>query len=973
MFEHSDKPRIFALPPGVDFAQALVSGLIQRNSGRAPECLARAEVFLNTRRMQRRVRALFDSGPPILLPRLRLVTDLASDVSMADIPPAVPPLRRRLELAQLISKLLDQEPDLAPRSAIFDLADSLASLLDEMQGEGVTADAIQKLDITDQSGHWDRAKRFVDLAQQLFVADAPDAEARQRRVVERLVERWKVAPPDHPVIIAGSTGSRGTTQLLMRAVAQLPQGALVLPGFDFDTPADVWRGMDDALTAEDHPQFRFARLMAALDVTRDDILPWDQTQPPCPARNRLVSLALRPAPVTDQWMVEGAALDDIGEATGAATLIEAPSVRAEAVAIALRLRQAAERGETAALISPDRLLTRQVTAALDRWGIEPDDSAGRPLGLSAPGRFLRHVSSLFRQKLTSDALLALLKHPLANTGGEGRGQHLLWTRELELSLRRHGPPFPGPDDLSAWAAKGGEDGRAEWADWIASLICGRERAGTRSLDAHLAEHLDIAAALSSGPDGTTLGELWEKPAGKEALRIVTELRQEAQHGGEMTAAEYDALFLSVLNQGEVRDPIRPHPNIMIWGTLEARVQGADLVILGGLNDGVWPEPPAPDPWLNREMRKNAGLLLPERRIGLSAHDFQLAIAAKEVWLTRAIRDAEAETVPSRWVNRLTNLLGGLADQGGVQALGDMRNRGEQWLDLAARIDIKSEPISPEKRPSPRPPRDQRPSELPVTQIKTLIRDPFAVYARYVLNLRALNPLQKMPDALMRGIIVHKILDAFIRQNVLSTDALLRTAEQILDEEAPWPAARRIWLAKLVRVADWFIAGEVARQRDAEPFLFEESGRATLSDIGFTLTANADRIDCAPDGTAFIYDYKTGSPPTQPQQKAFDKQLLLEAAMVERGGFEKLGPTPVGGAVYIGLGAKPKEEPAPLDDVAVGKVWEELSELIRAYFSENRGYTARRAVEKQRFEGEYDHLSRYGEWDETMQPDPEDVA
>lgn len=972
MFEPTDSARLFGLPPGADFAKALVLGLIERQSGASPEHLARVEVFVNTRRMQRRILDLFDAGPARLLPRIRLLTDLGAGAELAGIPPAVSPLRRRLELTQLVTKLIEREPDLAPHSAAFGLADSLAALMDEMHGEGVPADRIAALDVSDQSGHWARALKFVNLVQHFTEGALPDAEARQRLIIDRLVARWKATPPEHPVIIAGSTGSRGTTHLAMQAVARLPQGALVLPGFDFDLPSSVWSGLDDALTGEDHPQYRFARLLNALGEAPDAVRRWDDTPPPCAARNRLVSLALRPAPVTHQWMAEGKTLTGITQAVSGVTLLEAPSARAEAAAIALRLRKAARDGQTAALISPDRLLTRQVTAALDRWGIEPDDSAGRPLSLSAPGRFLRHISSLFGQKLTAEALLTLLKHPLANTGEGGRGQHLLWTRELELSLRRHGPPFPLAADLVGWAENGPDDGRIAWAAWLGSALGGLAEVGARTLSEHLEHHLETAALLAGGAAGEGPGALWDKPAGQEALKAVTSLTRDAAAGGILSPADYSALFLAVLNQSEVRDPVRPHPGIMIWGTLEARVQGAELVILGGLNDGVWPEQPAPDPWLNRKMRQDVGLLLPDRRIGLSAHDFQQAIAAKDVWLTRAIRDAEAETVPSRWINRLTNLLGGLDAQGGALALRDMKARGADWLALSEAFEAPQTTVPPERRPSPRPPADQRPRQLSVTRIKTLIRDPYAIYAQYVLKLRPLDPIRQQPDAPLRGTVLHTVMERFLREGGKSHDDLMRIADEVLTLDAPWPAARRIWRAKLDRVADWFIEGEARRRSLGAPEPPEQRGSATLDGMGFTLTATADRFDRTPDGSVFLYDYKTGAPPSKDEQAHFDKQLLLESAMTERGAFPDIGPAPVAGAVYIGLGSTPAEVPAPLNDPGLDVIWEELATLIRAYSSQKRGYLSRRAMAKIRFGGSYDHLARFGEWDETDAATPENV-
>ena len=1116
MFASDDRPRIFGLPPGVDLAAALAAGLRERAAGAPPEALARATVYLTTARMRRRVRAAFDAGPPALLPRLRLVTEIGAG-PLPGVPPAVPPLRRRLELAQLVAKLLAREPGLAPATAAYDLAESLAALIDEMHGEGVPLDALDALHGREVSVHWQRSLAFLRIAAGYAAATGqPEPEARQRMAVERLVASWDVAPPAAPVIVAGSTGSRGTTALLMAAVARLPRGALLLPGFDFDLPPAVWSRLDDAMTGEDHPQFRFARLLGRIGVGPEAVRPWGPAAP-CPPRNRLLSLALRPAPATDAWRLEGPALGELAPATAGITLIEAPSARAEAVSIALCLREAAETGRRAALVTPDRQLARGVTAALDRWRIGPDDSAGRPLALSAPGRFLRQVAATFLGPVTGEALLALLKHPLCSTGRAERGPHLRTTRELELFLRRGGPPHPDPATLRAFAE--GREERSAWAAWVTSCLeggpawplpvaerverllaraealargpvaatgasgdgapveaadrgClppdpresseskeaagevpsgraagslaeapggaagglqdksgergerepyqGRElkvgagRDGTsyagaaasrpgesgagalwdwarrnaapveagRSQDGALppgAEHGRGATWPGQGAEPATLsaaGTLWEEAAGRAARERVEELRVEAPHGGAVTAAEFAAILHATL-EGEVREAEPTHPDVLILGTLEARTLDAELVILGGLNEGVWPEAPAPDPWLNRGMRHAAGLLLPERRIGLSAHDFQQAVAGPEVVLTRAVRGASADTVPSRWLARLVNLLEGLS--AGRPALRSMRERGALWLDRARALET-AERVNAAPRPSPRPPVAHRPTALSVTQIATLVRDPYAVYAREVLGLRRLDPLRPEAGAPMRGSVLHAVLERFGERPwcgdpEAARAALLSTAEEVLGERVPWPAVRRLWFARLARVADWFVAGEAARRARGAPVLVERQGEITVD--GFTLRARPDRIDRLANGSLAILDYKTGKPPKPKQIVLFDKQLLLEAVMAERGAFPDIPPAAVAEVAYIGLGTEPAEErlalAGPDAATSTAQVLDEFRRLVAAWREPSQGYTSRMAPALLSYDGDFDHLARYGEWDQADLPQGREVG
>lgn len=979
MFEAQSHPRVFFLPPGPDFATGFVRGLETHLQGQPPEKAARVTVYLNSGRMRRRVTEAFTASGARFLPRLRLVTDLARDPVLADLARPVPPLRRRLILTRLIDGLIAAQPGIAPRAALFDLADSLAALMDEMGGEGVEPAAIAALDVSRHSAHWARTQTFLGIIAQFLGQDAgQDDSSRQRIAALRLKRLWQDRPPGDPIIVAGSTGSRGATGLFMQAVARLPQGAVVLPGFDAGLPDPVWRAIDDALAAEDHPQYRFHRLLTDLNVTPAQVIPWQGVTPPDPDRNRLISLSLRPAPVTDQWLIEGPSLPDLRQATSAMTLIEAPSPRSEAMAIALILRQAAEDGTRSALVSPDRNLTRQVAAALDRWGIVPDDSAGRPLALSAPGRLLRHVAGLFGQRLTVDALLVLLKHPLTGTGGD-RGNHLRLTRDLELSLRKDGPAFPDPATLQAWAAA---RNAAAWGEWLTDALHGLDSVGTRPLSDHVAHHRQAIERLASGT-GDGPGTLWLEPAGEAALAMMTDLAAEAAHGGDLAPAEYRALFEAVIAAGEVRDALIVHPHISILGPREAREMDADLVILGGLTDGIWPRMATPDPWLNRKMRAEAGLLLPERQIGLAAHDYQQAVAASRVVLTRSMRDAEAETVPSRWLNRLINLLRGLPDQHGPDALTAMKARGDVWTGMAAAMDLPTPALrtDPEliraTRPAPRPPLAARPDRLSLTNIARLIRDPYAIYARYVLRLLPLDPLRQAPDARDRGIVVHDVLKRFVqtRPGSESRDQararLMDIAADVLAEQVPFPAARTLWLARLDRGVDHFL-NEDARWGGV-PQVVETMGKVTLDPLPFTLFGTPDRIDRLPDGRLLLIDYKTGAPPSQAEQRSFEKQLIAAAALAERGGFADLGPSEVAWISYIGLGAGHKSVETRVTPEVLAGFWDGMLRLIGQYGERQTGYASRRAMFQDRIAGDYDHLARYGEWQMTDPAQPVKVG
>jgi double-strand break repair protein AddB len=968
MFDPSTK-RVFALPPGCDFPAALVAGLQARLALQPADAIARVTLYVNTNRMKARIISLFAQSGASFLPKLRLITELGADPRL-NLPKPASTLRRQLELTTLISALLKAEPNLAPRAATFDLAVSLTQLLDEMQGEGVSPHALAQLDVSQHAAHWERAQAFLQIIAPIYAQDN-GPEARGRAAVAQLAALWQNTPPQDPIILAGSTGSRRATAELMQAITALPQGAVVLPGYDFDLPNHVWQQMDDALTSEDHPQYRFRKLMDRLNIAPDDITPWHSTAPS--ARAPLISLSLRPAPVTDQWLRDGPSLGDLHIAAQDMTLIEAPSMRSEALAIALVLRKAAQDGVKAALITPDRTLSRQVTAALDRFGIIPDDSAGRPLALSAAGRFLRHMAEIRCETLTVDRLITVLKHPLTGSGA-ARGAHLLLTRELELHLRRYGPAFPTHDDVLHWAKTQSLAQAAEWAQSLAPLFNAKTGTGPMAL----AEHIQTHRALAEAVAGQGSGALWQGEAGEKALQLMTTFATEASAMGEspLDVQDYRHMFDSLIHREDLREASIAHPDILIWGTIEARVQGCDLVILGGLNDAIWPKLPTPDPWLNRKMRKDAGLLLPDRQIGLSAHDYQQAICAPKVVLTRALRSSESETVPSRWLNRLINLMQGLPNQNGDLALQKMRARGQNWLSLAALIDQplathrQDENLKPSPRPAPQPPIAARPKELALTALEQLIINPYHIYARNILRLRPLPPLRAQADARDRGIVIHKILEKFIKSQpekesrAAAKTRLLALANSVLQQEIPFPMTRALWLARITRTADAFLAKN--SHFEGTSLAIETQGRLHIAELDFTVFGTPDRIDLLPDGTLHLIDYKTGAAPKDAEQKTHKKQLLFAALMAKEGGFGDIGSENVALISYVSLGSKIDVVQTRLSPDRLKQEWNDLTGLIAAYQQPQTGYTARRADFETRLQRDYDHLSRYGEW-QTSDP------
>jgi len=954
-----DGPRVFASAPGADMARDLAAGMRARLAGAPPQALAQVMIALNTRRGLRAARTAFEAaGPSVYLPRLMTLDDLVEHPLLGAEGRAVDPERRRLTLTRLVRRFLERNPGYGPPGAAPALAEALGRLIDETGREGAATDGWDGLVPEALGDRWRRTLAFMSILREAWPAilrddegGAMEAEARRRRAMERVAELWAADPPGHPVIAAGSTGSRHVTALFLRAAARAPQGAVILPGFDPQAAARVWSSID-----ESHPWSGMKRLLVALEIDPEAVPFWIEPDPATAPRRRLVAEALRPAPVTDAWLAAAPALrEDAPAALDGLTVIEAEDGPMEAEAVARLMRAAiAEPGRRVALISPDRRLTRRVTAALARAGLSPDDSGGRPLALTPPGVFLKLLAECAFAPFDAVALLALLKHPFC-AAGPGRGAHRRDVAAFELRVLRAAPGLASLEAARAAAARLTDPPLAGPVagvlDALAALAATPPRLPTLA-----AAHRDLAGALSGG-------EVWAREAGAAARAACDALVAAADAFGDAPAADYPILFAAGLTGAVREEPWLADPRIAIWGPLEARMQRADLVILGGLNEGVWPAQPDPDPWMNRTMRAAAGLPPPERATGLAAHDVLNAACAPRVALTRARRDDEAPTTPSRWLARLATLAGGVDADAWALA----RARGDAVL-VAARAARAAPPLPAAPRPAPRPPVGSRPRKLSVTQIETLVRDPFAVYAREVLRLRPLRDLAEPLDARDRGIALHAALAALTHLPLDGPDAIAAAYDAAVAtalRDSPATAAQRaLWAARMARAKPRFVAEEAARRAAGAPLPGEIRGAREDAALAFRLTAQADRIDRLRDGSLAIYDVKTGKPPTDRQVGQFAKQLPLEAAIAQAGGFEGLAAAPVSRLAYIGLdaslagGAQPlKDDPQDLG----ARSWAELLALIASYDDPARPYPPRARHQKTTDVGDYDHLARFGEW------------
>ncbi|MDA1089629.1 MAG: double-strand break repair protein AddB [Proteobacteria bacterium] len=979
-------PKIYSIAAGLPFVDVLAAGIRDR-VGDAPLALAEALVLVPTKRARRSLSEAFlrqSGGRALLLPRMialgemdedgilfsgGLIADGGGDHDLS-VPEAMSGLHRQLILTRMVmARDAGTSPDQAANLGL-----ELARLLDQVHTERLAFDGLKNLVPDEFAEHWQETLEFLTVLTDawpkvLEEEAAIDAADRRNRLLDAQGRAWTLNPPAGPVIAAGSTGSIPATADLLAVVAGLEHGAVVLAGLDFDTGADAWASLE-----EHHPQFGMARLLAHLGAAREDVGQWHAPgfaaeQSP---RARLIHAALTPAGTEDALLPGKKAMK---KALDGIARIDCPTPREEAAVIALVMRHTLKTpSRTCALVTPDRGLARRVAAELARWDVDVDDSAGLPLAQTLPGAFLMLTARMAADDLAPVSLLAALKHPLA-AGGMAPAAFRKLTRTLEVAVLRGPRPAPGFNGLRAAAKVAKKSGPAlnEFLDQLQTLfepftkVMARGGDGVAgSLTDFLTAHIHLAEALAAKDTADGAPRLWAGDAGEAAANFIAELKDAGATLAAITANDYPALLETLMAGRMVRPRFGRHPRLHIWGLLEARLQQADVMILGGLNDDTWPPEAKANPWMSRPMLRKFGLPAPERRIGLAAHDFAQAFAAANVVLTRSERVDGTPQMASRWLLRLDSVLEKNGMETGFAS-------AQPWLAWVHALDRppSSRAVS---EPRPTPPLDVRPRQLSVTQVEHWIRDPYAIYARHILKLKPLPPIDAEPGAADRGIIIHGVLHQFLERTrgALPADAeklLLEIGRDVFNQSQVPPGVEAFWWPRFERIAAWFIGYEKARRAAGFQNLAGEinGGINLMGPAGpFTLTARADRIDHRADIGLAVIDYKTGPPPSAPQVIAgFSPQLPLEAAIAEAGGFENLTADGVAQLVYLSLsgGKKPGEEKVLKLDVAetIDDALKGLGDLIAQYDDPKMPYLSQPRPMLLEYAGDYDHLARVLEW------------
>jgi ATP-dependent helicase/nuclease subunit B len=408
--------------------------------------------------------------------------------------------------------------------------------------------------------------------------------------------------------------------------------------------------------------------------------------------------------------------------------------------------------------------------------------------------------------------------------------------------------------------------------------------------------------------------------------------------------------------------------VRILGLLEARLTESDRVVLGGLVEGTWPPESNNDAWLNRPMRLDLGLDLPERRIGLTAHDFAQSLGARDVILSYASKAAGSPTVPSRFTQRVAAVAG--------KHWLDAKARGEKYLAWARELDRPDEIVSA-AQPAPTPPRAARPTRLSVTEIEHWLRDPYTIYAKHILRLKPIEAIDVAPGAAERGTFIHAAIGEFTQKFADAlppnpVDELIAIGRKHFAEHEDFPEARAFWWPRFERIARWFARWEADRRGAIGAIAAEIRGEIEIPlDHGpFKLRGVADRIERRADGSYVILDYKTGMERSDKQVRTgLAPQLPLEAAILRKGGFPGFpAGVSVSEVVYVMLkGGDPAGSSKPVSfkdstpDLHADHAYEKLAELARRFEDEGVPYRSLVHPMWTTHYGDYDHLARVKEW------------
>jgi len=891
---------------------------------------------------------------PTLLPQMQpladadedelLITGFDMSEEIKNLLPAMSTTERQLLFTKLLmSKPADYGLEKMPASQAASLAGQLSSLMDMVYNQQLSFDNLQNIVPDEYAVHWQETLKFLMILTQywpsiLQESGKVDAVQRKNLLLKAQIDLWQKLKPKKKIVVAGTTAAFPLMKELVKTVSELENGEVILAGLDKYLSDEDWAQIDEV-----HPQYELKSLLDFLQIDRfliPDIVSSSQEE-----RDQFISEVMRPAKTSDKWR-HLSQTSFSAESLKGIHLLNCPDARVEALSIALLMREVLNTPEkTAALVTTDRTLARRTASELVRWGIEVDDSAGIPLFLTPVGIFLRQILEVIEQDFSSVSMLALMKYPLyANQCNifEMRKSVRLYERQC---LRGRN-----------------SDGDATVADQLREALAPLKELYLQpsvKLSDLIKCHLTVAEVLASTDSKSGDKILWAGEAGEAAARFMADMLDKADILGEIQPEEYADWLTVSMGAVMVRRRYGAHPRLKILGPIEARLQQFDRMIIGEVNENSWPQSVQADPWLSRPMKKDFGLPLPEKNIGVQANDFSALLAHQEVFITRADRVQGTPMVKSRWLMRLETVLQALA-------INPENLEAKCYIDWAIYLD-KAQTLQRILPPAPKPPVYARPRELPASAIENLMRDPYIIFAKYILKLKPLDELDQDLTFADYGNLVHAVLEEFNNQYPTTyphnaKEELVRLGEKYFAQNNISAEQKAFWWPNFLKTVDWLVEKETDYRQDIVKVYNEIKGSYSFEAPAgqFTVTAKADRVDVTKEGKINIIDYKTGEARKPKEiEYSYAPQLPIEAIIAEKGGFDGISPAPADSLRYWQLGRKETGIFSDADKI-LHNTYDRIVELISLFDFEETPYLSKPNPKYAPKYSDYNELSRINE-------------
>lgn len=934
--------RFYSNYPGSDLAVLAASFILSRV---ARSDLANAVVLLPTRRAATALREAFRTlagDGTLLLPRMISLADVGDELLgllgpealplLQATPPAMSPATRQylLALQVMLYERTRFERDRAAGRHVSEsslrvehalqLADYLADLQDRCVRAGIDLSYSSLRDLVqgDYAEHWKESVAFLDIVGSIW----PEVEAEQGfttaashevHLLQALRVAWEASPPAHPVFAVGSTASQPATAALLSTIARLEHGYVVLPGLDPRIEPTAW----DAVH-ESHPYFHLKQLLAMNDVRPCDVQPLGVAPKHC----SIWLDALCRVEAMGEWRTPGA---HIAARFAHLRTIACQHAEEEARVIALLMREGLEKTEgRIALITPDESLMARVAAHLAHYGIAPNRLSQGSLAQTETGSLLVALLELIAAPESVRSLVQLLRHPLVMVGDASQWQG--WLDLFEQESR--GVSSHGIGQLPAVAASLRDTAAYRALQAFARRVGDLSRA--RQLPSEWVAHVrDLLQSLApmAGQAHEKIAEVMDQCAAGDLL-------------GSMEQQGFRALLAQALDTRWRGPQFDAHPQLIMLTPVEARLQSFDRVILGNMVDRLWPGLYGQSPWLNLAQQATLGLPGAAEHATLLAHDVLMHGSCGEVFLTYPLREAGSPVARSRFVERLLTL----AEAQGIPAASlesaSYRMLAEQRFQAV---------FAPEPPPYPRP--LERPASLRVGLLDKALSDPFAIYAESILGLRALEGMDAEPEPRDLGTAVHEALEAlslhwneFGEPSPAQLDGMAHHALRAFEGR---PAVQLFWLRRLMLALRYVNTREMARRGKVEPEQRIEQALETKHG-SLRLRGKIDRIE-----GEYLVDYKTGKPPEKTAiEQGQALQLLAYACMRAAQGHS------VTGLEYWGMpsGKRDAQERGVPLELQAG-----LRDVLDQIMDPATAFLARPQSGNDRFENDYDGISRYDEW------------